>query len=366
VSKRIFFLIVFILQYTLAAKAERVTVMLYAGKSLQGDTLGYNVVSDLSDVIYRAIMNGTAQLWDSEKKTLQIEPATLRKIERSSSVTFSGCEHLFIYEVWTLEKKLGSAEIAGFYFSTPDKSGQPVAFGYVDAKELPDTLLGTFIQQNTNGGEPITLLRVLRCKMYQYDVVQYKGKKVEGALEALEIKKEKATHLLSFLSCPPLREIKQVVYNIVLNDTLAEKESTVKANLLLETLEDFFTDNREVLLNMGGAATLEFKTNKTFKVTALRVSEIWTKENNVINMEPQIITLFINNRPVNALSVKEFLAFGIVYDFKTIYDVLKEKNFAFRILQINGNEIQTGQCRSYLNALRKYKWNGLTEYVKYD
>lgn len=354
------------LRGSLSAHAEVVPVMLYAGKSLQSDTLGYNVVNDLSAAVYQSIMNGTVKLWDSEKKTLQILPATLQKIERSSAVTFAGCEHLFIYELWTLEKKLGASDIAGFYFSSPDKAGQPVAFGYVDAKDLPDTVLGTYVHLNENGGEPLTILRVLRCKIFNYDVVQYKGKKVEGAREAVKLKNEKAGHLRKFISCPALKEVKHVVYSILLYDSLADKEDATKSNLLLETLEDFFYDNREILLNIGGAAALEFKTNKQFKVTALRVSELWTKENNAISMEPQIITLFINHRPVNALSVSEFLSLGIIYDFKTIYDVLKEKDFAFRILQLNGNDIPTKNSLSYLNALKKYKWNGLTEYVKYD
>lgn len=362
--KNILLLSFFALRFALCAHAETIPVMLYAGNKLQSDTLGYNVVNDVSAAVYRAVLSGTVKLWDSEKKTLQIQPATLQKIEKSSSLTFSGCEHLFIYELWTLEKKLGTADIVGFYFSSKDKTGQPVSFGYVDAMDLPDTVLGAYVSLNENGGEPLTILRVLRCKIYNYDIVQYKGKKVEGAQEAVQLKKEKAGQLLKFISCPALKEVKQVVYSITLNDSLADKEDATKSNLLLETLEDFFTDNREALLSIGGAK--EVKTGKQFKVTALLVSELWTKENNAIGMEPQIITLFINNRPVKALSVSEFLALGIIYDFKTIYDVLKEKDFAFRILQLNGKDIQTKNCRSYLNALKKYKWNGLTEYVKYD
>jgi hypothetical protein len=346
--------------------AEVAPVMLYAGKSLQSDSIGYNVVNDLSVVIYRSVLNGTVKLWDSEKKTLEIQPATLQKIEKSSSVTFSGCEHLFIYELWTLEKKLATSDIIGFYFSSQDKSGQTVAFGYVDARDLPDTVLGSYAHLNENGSEPVTLMRVLRCKIFNYSIVQYKGKKVEGAEEILLLKKEKAEHLLKFVSCPPLKQMKAITYSILIYDSLAGKDEATKANLFLETIEDFFIDNRETLLNIGGAAALEYKVNKQFKVTSMRVSEIWTKENDHINMEPQVITLFINNRPINAMSVSEFLSLGIIYDFKTVYDVLKEKDFAFRILQVNAKEIQTANCFSYLNALEKYKWNGLTEYVKYD
>ena len=340
--------------------------MLYAGKSTQSDSLGYNIVNDLSLAVYSSVLNGSAKLWDSEKKALQILPSSLQKIEKSSAVTFSGCEHLFIYELWTLEKKLASSEIIGFYFSSLDKSGQTVSFGYVDAKDLPDAVPGTYVHQNENGSEPVTILRVLRCKLYYYNIVQYNGKKVTGAEEALALKKEKARHLLKYVPCPELKEMKTVLYSITRDDSLFNAEGTVKNNLLLETLEDFFTDNREILLNIGGAAALEYKVNRPFKVTAMRVNELWTKENGMINMEPQIITLFINNRPIHALPIKEFLSLGIVYEFKSIYDVLKEKDFSLRLLQVTGNDIPYKYSNSFLNALRKYKWNGLTEYVKYD
>jgi len=264
------------------------------------------------------------------------------------------------------KKFLLLSDIVGFYFSSQDKSGQTVSFGYVDAKDLPDTVLGSYVHLNENGSEPVTVLRALRCKLYYFSILQYKGKKVTSPEEAQELKKEKTAQLLKFIQCPELKEMKTVTYNINRDDSMFTEEENVKSNLLLETLEDFFTENREILLNIGGASALEYKVNKPFRVTALKVNELWTKEKGVINMEPQIITLFINDRPINAIPVKEFLSLGIIYDFKSIYDVLKEKDFSMRILQINGNEIPYKYSNSYLNALRKYKWNGLTEYVKYD
>src|SRR5688572_31137343 len=110
--------------------AEQVSVMLYVGNASQSDTLGYNIVNDISSVVYTSIINGTTRLWDSQKKELQILPASLQKIEKSSGVTFAGCAHLFIYESWTMEKKLSSSELLGFYFSTQDKSGQSIPLGY--------------------------------------------------------------------------------------------------------------------------------------------------------------------------------------------------------------------------------------------
>jgi hypothetical protein len=35
-------------------------------------------------------------------------------------------------------------------------------------------------------------------------------------------------------------------------------------------------------------------------------------------------------------------------------------------MEINGNDIAPEKANSYYDALRKYKWNSLTEYAKYD
>jgi hypothetical protein len=242
------------LHFAFCVRAEVIPVMLYAGKTLQSDSLGYNIVNDLSSAVYRSVINGSVKLWDSQKKDIQVLPASLQKIEKSSSVTFSGCEHLFIYELWTIEKKLSSSDIIGFYFSSVDKSGQTVSFGYVDAKELPDTILGSYVRLNENGSEPVTILRVLRCKLYFYNVVQYKGKKLNSPEEALSVKKEKEAQLLKFISCPPLEEIKTVMYSIAREDSLLNADGKVKSNLLLDVLEDLFSENREALLNIGGAS----------------------------------------------------------------------------------------------------------------
>jgi hypothetical protein len=184
--------------------------MLYAGNASQSDTLGYNIVNDISSVVYNNIISGAVRLWDTQKKELQILPASLQKIEKSSGVTFPRCAHLFIYESWTIEKKLSSSELLGFFFSTQDKAGQSVSFGYVDAKELPDMVLSSYVKRNPNGNEPLTISRALRCKLYYFNIVQYDGKKITETSEAMELKSKKLKPLMKFIECPGVKEIKQV------------------------------------------------------------------------------------------------------------------------------------------------------------
>lgn len=346
--------------------AEKVLVMLYAGSSSQNDSLGYNIVNDVSSVVYNSIMNGTVRLWDTQKKELQILPGSLQKIEKSSGVTFAGCSHLFIYESWTMEKKLSSSELLGFYFSADDKSGHTVSFGYVDAKELPDIALGTYVKRNPNGNEPLTIARVLRCKLYYFNIVQYDGDKITEASQSLELKSKKLKPLMKFIECPPIKEIKQVKYSVSKNDTMCNPAGTKKTAAVLDMVEDFFSANKETLYALAGDFAPELKKKKNINVTSMIVHETWTRENSIMDTQPDSVTFYVNKKPLRQLSQKELIDLGIIIDFKSIYDVLKEKEFAFRIMEINGNVIAPEKANSYYSALRKYKWNALTEYVKYD
>jgi hypothetical protein len=356
----------FVLHLTFSTRAEVASVMLYAGNASQSDTMGYNIVTDISSVVYKNIMNGTTRLWDSEKKGLQILPASLQKIEKSSGVTFSGCAHLFIYETWTMEKKISSSELLGFYFSGQDKSGQKVSFGFVDAKELPDVALGTYVKLNPNGTEPLTIARVLRCKMYYYNIVQYDGKKITETSQAIELKNKKLKLLMKFIECPAVKEVKKVRYSISKNDSMFNAEGAKKTIAMLDVVEDYFMDTRETLYAMAGEYAPELKKKKTINVTSVIVAETWKKENGIISSEPESIIIYVNKKPLKELSLREFLNLGIIIDFKSAYDVLKEKEFSFRIMEINGNEIPYQYANSYYSALKKYKWNALSEYVKYD
>src|ERR1041385_7624379 len=355
-----------ILLFATCTRAENVLVMLYAGNTSQNDSIGYNIVNDISSVVYKSILNGTTRLWDSQKKELQILPASLQKIEKSSGVTFAGCSHLFIYESWTIEKKISSSELLGFYFSADDKSGHTISFGYVDAKELPDAALGSYVKRNPNGNEPLTIARVLRCKLYYFNIVQYDGKKITEPSQSFELKSKKLKPLLKFIECPEIKEMKQVKYSVSKNDTMSNPGGTKKTAVVLDMIEDYFTANRETLYTLAGDYAAELKKKKSINVTSMIVNETWAKENGIIDTQPDSVTFYVNKKPLTQLSQKELIDLGIIIDFKSVYDVLKEKEFAFRIMEINGNTIAPEKANSYYSALKKYKWNSLTEYVKYD
>ena len=348
------------------SRAEIASVMLYAGSSSQSDTLGYNIVWDVSYVVYNNVMNGTIRLWDSEKKGLQILPASLQKIEKSAGVTFTGCTHLFVYEKWTMEKKISSSELLGFYFSSVDKSGQTVSFGYVDAREIPGVVLDKYVKLSTNGNQPIRISEVLRCKLYYFNIVQYDGKKITETTQAFELKNKKLKQLLKFIECPPAKEVKLVRYSISRSDSMFNAGGAKKTASMLDMMEDYFMDNREVLYAMAGEYTPELKKKKNLQVTSIIVTETWRKENGAITSEPESVVFYVNKNPMKELSLREFINLGIIIDFKSAYDALKEKEFSFRILNINYNEIPYQYANSYYSALQKYRWNALTEYVKYD
>ena len=168
------------------------------------------------------------------------------------------------------------------------------------------------------------------------------------------------------MECPPVKEMKQVKYSISRNDSMYNAEGAKKTIAMLDIMEDFFTSNKETLYSLAGDDAPGLKKKKAVDVTSIIVNETWTRENGMITSEPENIIFYVNRKPLKALSLKEFINLGIIVDFKSAYDVLKEKEFSFRIQNINGSDIPPEKANSYFSALKKYKWNALTEYVKYD
>ena len=139
-----------------------------------------------------------------------------------------------------------------------------------------------------------------------------------------------------------------------------------KTASILDMIDDFFIDSKETLYSIAGEYAAELKKKKAIDVTSVIVNETWRKENGIITSEPESVTFYVNKKPMKELSLREFLDLGIIIDFKSAYDILKEKEFSFRILNINSIEIPSQLANSYYSALKKYKWNALTEFVKYD
>ncbi|MEO8088268.1 MAG: hypothetical protein ABI763_15715, partial [Bacteroidota bacterium] len=95
--KRIFLIFLF---FTKHLHAEEIRVLLFVNTYDQADSVGFNIVQSLPELVYDQIVSGKVVLWDSPKKEDRIEPKTLMQIEKDAQTSFQLTNQLFIYENW--------------------------------------------------------------------------------------------------------------------------------------------------------------------------------------------------------------------------------------------------------------------------
>jgi hypothetical protein len=138
---------------------------------------------------------------------------------------------------------------------------------------------------------------------------------------------------------------------------------------LLKMIEDFLNTNKEVYLNFGGDKISDFRTvdsAQAILVHSLEAEEIWTR--NDTGMDTQLISLTVNleNGTMSPFTPEDLLKLDVRSDEKSLVNLLKQKEFYFRIRIINAEAISKEESPKYLKALQKFSWNQVKEYVKYD
>lgn len=339
-------------------------VLLFLSRQDQSDTLGYNLVRELPALVYREITAGRVTLWDSPEKQIRILPASLKKLEENSGEVFSDTRQLFIYELWDLDKKKGELKTIGFYFSNRTVQGEDVSYGFVEYHTLDSLFRVTYIPTNANGNCEMTFFDVLQSRYYSYNIVQIGTKKVTNVNEAIALKQE-ARSFIADRILPPSYNCKDVLYRITSGDTL-HGESGRRSDRIIQGMEKYFNENMELYYNAGGDRLTNFIEADIIRLNELEVEERWIKRDEIIEYE--LISLRIPVRdelpltwPKSDLQMPDLLI-----DFNSVPDLLNEKEFYFRIVKINDQHLSVSQSDAYLKGLRTWKWNQLTEFVRYE
>jgi len=344
--------------------AAQSPVLLFLSRQDQADTLGYNIVNELPALVYKEIIEGRIPLWDSQNKDVQIVPSSLKSLETSSGDNFSQAKQLFIYELWDLDKKNGDLRTVGFYFSSRTNKGEDISYGFVDYDPLDSLFRATKIPVNSNGNCDLTYYDVLHSKYYFYNVVQVGEKKITNIKEALALKDE-VTQFISQRIKPPDNDIKELSYVILHSDNPPDAAMS-KSNQFIQSLQLFLNENQEVFYNLGGDRILDFRQANKIKVTSVEVAEKWRKVEDRIESELISLQIYAASQPMNLLKKEDLHFLDLFVDFKSIADFLNEKEFYFRIAKINSQEIALGKSVVFLKGLRTWKWNQLTEFVRYE
>lgn len=336
-------------------------IHLYAAN--QSDTNGFNLVEELPKLLYKQIIDGKITLWDSPKKQVAISPNALRNIENSNNASFSNVESLFINELWTSNRRKTDFFIAGFSFLAETDKGR-VSFGYIDALEAIKILANNTISTNVNGPAELSFINALYSRKYDFALIQFGNTDFSKNIAlAQKIKNDAFYSKKKVSGLYQLPTSKMLSY--VVDKNLADKNDAGIA--LIKGLENFLNTNKEIFFEIGGSKYYDFQTFKNeLSITRIEIVEEWRKNENVYSYLPKSIKIYTNNKPLNTLTFEEIEKWNLLIQFKSIYDILAEKNYLFSIFKFNNTLIPPDESALYLKALKEYKWTQVSNYVKYS
>ena len=364
-----FRILVFVILWLLSFSSwSQTPVLLRVVSAEQHDTLGCNVVSEITELTYKLIMSGQAKLWDSPDKEIQITGSTLRDIEKASNTSFTKQPIIYIYEFWSGSGRSLKSVTNGFTFSSKGKAGEEVSYGYFDFKDIQDIVFNSPVNCNANGNLNTTLAYFLTGKNYAYHIVQYGETVIDNISGSEKIKNELTGGMGHFPnSAAASDEIPQkIVTWFVDADNNTDGQKYLNARRFGNAIEDFLKENKEVFFNLGGDHIITHVNEKsTLHVTKIEVREVWKKIDNQVLYDPVSILIYVNDSALSSVLYREMIKMDVKIGLKSWVDFIREKQFPIILQKINGQVIKRTDSYLYQKALLTTDWHRITEYVKY-
>ncbi|MBL7928101.1 MAG: hypothetical protein JNL47_01335 [Bacteroidia bacterium] len=345
--------------------AQQVQVILRVASADQHDTLGFNIVENITSEVYGLLMNQQVRLWDGPEKEIHINASSLKQIESSSGTSFVNQEVIYIYENWEKTKAGVNSQTIGFKFAGKNEKGEEVSYGFVDFADVRNHFLKIRMKVNANGNYETTFAYALLKKNFNFNLLQFGSRTVTAGGVSREIISDFVgkSSFNPTLSLQDSRE-KKIDYVIEFSKT-AQSSKAIAANQLLAGIETFLQNNEEFFFNLGGDRIINHIKKGKIKVTKLEVTEFWKNFRGQISIETKHLTVFVNDSALQRMDFNDFLLLGIQTGDKSMYETFKEREFAFTIRNINDAAIPRKDAHLYLKALETYDWSKLTEFVKY-
>lgn len=361
--KKVLVVLLLIVQATVA-QAAAIPVLLRISVTDQSDTTGCNFAEQFLQLVYDEVTSGRAKMWDSPDKEVQITGLTLKELEKVTSTSFIKQPHFFVYEMWQNTKTDLISQTLGFTFNNKNPVGEDVSYGYVDYNDIKEVCQRSRLPVNANGNYSSTYSTFILYKLYNYNIIQFNGKLVPGAAESQKIKstfiaQQSFNRTISGPVYPDKLVSSIVEPNFNLND-----DKTLSSNLMIATIGDFLTENREVFYNLGGDRILSHIHSSEVKVTRLEISERWSMHDAKLKTELRSMIIYVNDSALNFMTGKEVAKLGIWVGMNSLYDFIAEKKFNYIITQINAQKISRREAYLYQKGLFSSEWNLLTEFVK--
>jgi hypothetical protein len=358
-----FFLTVLCFSQLATAKTP---VILRVKSEEQTDTLGVNIVREITSIAYDAIKSGKVQLWDSPKKEVPISFNSLMEIEKNAGVAFKDQQLIYVYEIWNKEKKKLVSQTQGFLFSIKMSNGEAVVFGYVDYESLKNNIATALPFINANGDCYLNLNNVISKKNYSYQILQF-GEKVINNVNESKLLKENYIANASFNSNPLVVDSVEAKY-VEFTITDSEKFTGSKAKssrAFINSLTDYFHQNLEVLYNLSGKNAESILQNGTWKISSVTFAEIWKKKDSDITTSPLWMSVNIDSSVIDTIYMDNLVNWDFKINEIEWLEFLKQKDYLYLITKINSEAIPVENAIKYQKGLLTHKWNNLINFVEH-
>ncbi|MCB9263257.1 MAG: hypothetical protein H6607_12860 [Flavobacteriales bacterium] len=337
-----------------ASSYESTPTIIQVNKNQQKDTVGFNLVKDIYALFYKCILEGTIPLYESHLKKTKISAQALQNIEKQHEVSFQDCEDLFIYELWELYKKDFEFQVLGFAFYQRTE-GSTLNFGYVDAADAKSILGSSPISTTINGPHYLGMWDAIMSKAYNFNLVKFGNIDfIKNPQMAFNLKDQIFGNKKIQTNQTVIPQTKEIEYYVI-----PGLEENTPSYWLCRAIEDYYAENRNEYFNNTQTPVVSHLDIRTpLNVTRIEITENWNRssDGNII-YQPKSIRVFINDKPMNEMSMKDFEEMKLLVQFKPFDEFLKEKTFKFNIKRVNHDPIYSFEADEIKTALYTKDWN---------
>jgi hypothetical protein len=127
----------------------------------------------------------------------------------------------------------------------------------------------------------------------------------------------------------------------------------------------YLYNNDEIFYNIDIEKQFSHLPKSSWRVSGVKVKELWKKIDGQILYDPINLTIFINDVPLEEVLYKDMVSMEISIGNESWIDYLKAKKFLYVINKINSQDISREEAFKYQKALLTFDWNRITDFVKY-
>lgn len=360
--RRIVIIFVLLAGLSISAKAgqagyDYTPVLIHLNKDKQHDTVGFNLVEHLPEVIYKRIQDGSVPLWGSPLKKVRISIERLAQLEEQSGTKFLDNDDIFINEYWRLFRRDFEFHVTGFTFFNRSEDGEQVNYGFVDAEDIKGALNSLIIPCNANGNRMLTYWEAIRSKRYHFNLVKFgKVDFVKKPERSIELKHQA-------FECEKIRnnalqlEDEKIVFSSILKSGQYSKN---KNFAIYNGLEKYFNENLPEFLNLAPEGKFShLDKNLKVNIEEIQIVEHWNRDRKTGQVSTNAIamTIVANGVTLKTLKQTDISNLEFLIEFKSFKDYLKDKSYEYIITRVNTEEIMGYKAKEVQNALETGPWH---------